>query len=54
VTQMSRLRRGADSEGVLVAEGDLMLGAYVPGPSRIDALVEQIEAMLSLGPVIRT
>ena len=51
---MSRLRRGADSDGVLVAERDLMLGACVPGPSRIDALVEQIEAMLSLGPVIRT
>jgi hypothetical protein len=51
---MSRLRLGADCEGVLVAEGDLMLGAYVTGPSRIDALVEQIEAMLSLGPVIRT
>ena len=32
----------------------LMLGAYVPVPSRIDMLVEQIEAMLSLGPVIRT
>ena len=53
---MSRLRLGADCEGLLVfvAEYDLMLGAYVPGPSRIDALVEQIEAMLSLGPVIRT
>ena len=54
MTQMSRLRRGADSEGVLVAEGDLMLGANVPGPSSIDALVKQIEAMLSLSPVIRT
>jgi hypothetical protein len=52
VTQMSRLRRGADSEGVLVAEGDLMLGANVPGPSSIDALVKQIEAMLSLGPLL--